>query len=181
MNIRCVTSSERAAICSVHENAFGEAQGQEVADLVCGLLDDETAKPLLSLAAEIDGQMIGHVLFTAVRVPSRDFSVAARILAPLGVVKEHQDEGVGGALIKEGLTQLASSGVDLVFVLGHPDYYPRFGFRPAGALGFETPHPIPAEHENAWMVQGLKSGVIGSVKGRVRCAEALDLPRHWRE
>lgn len=181
MNIRNTEVSERAALRSVHESAFGSAQGREIADLVSGLLDDETALPLLSLAAEVEGRIVGHVLFTAVRLQSDGRSVAARILAPLGVVAEHQGEGIGGALICEGLKRLASSGVELVFVLGHPDYYRKFGFRPAGALGLEAPYPIPDEHQDAWMVQALTSGVIGSVQGTVRCAAVLDQPRHWQE
>jgi predicted N-acetyltransferase YhbS len=84
-------------------------------------------------------------------------------------------------LIKEGLKQLAASGVELVFVLGHPDCYRKFGFRPAGVLGYEAPYPIPVEHADAWMVQELKAGVLGSAQGRIQCAEALDQARHWQE
>jgi len=179
VNIRRTRDSDLAAICDVHREAFGQGQGQEIVDLVCGLLSDETAVPLLSLAAEIDGQVVGHVLFTAVRVQGSEQPVVAQILAPLAVLPEHQSAGVGGALVHEGLKQLAASGVELVFVLGHPNYYPQFGFRPAGALGFEAPYRIPAEHEDAWMVQELTSGVVGRVQGRIQCAEVLDQPQHW--
>ena len=72
-------------------------------------------------------------------------SVSVRILAPLAVLPEAQSTGIGGQLIKEGLNQLKKSGVDLVFVLGHPDYYPRSGFTTAGVLGYEAPYPIPEE------------------------------------
>lgn len=54
-------------------------------------------------------------------------------------------------------------------------------FRPAGVLGYETPYPIPIEHEDAWMVQELKAGVLGSEQGRIQCAETLDQPRHWQQ
>jgi len=162
-------------------SAFGEEEGQAVVGLVCGLLDDETARPLLSLVAEMEGRIVGHVLFSSVRVQSKGQSVPAQILAPLAVSKDHQRKGVGGALINEGLRQLAASEVELIFVLGHPGYYPRFGFRPAGTLGFEAPYPIPAEHEAAWMVRELKAGVIGSVRGKIRCATTLEQPQHWQE
>ena len=76
---------------------------------------------------------------------------------------------------------MSESGVELVFVLGHPEYYPRHGFTPAGALGFEAPYPIPDEHAEAWMVQELRPGVIGSVCGRVICADMLNKPEHWHE
>ncbi len=162
-------------------SAFGQKQGQEIVELVNDLLDDETAKPLLSLVAEVDEKLVGHILFTAVRLQPEDQQVSARILAPLAVSSDFQGEGLGGMLITEGLRQLAESGVGLVFVLGHPDYYPKFGFQTAGVLGFEAPYPIPSEHADAWMVQELKAGVIGSTEGRVQCSEALNQPQHWRE
>jgi len=84
-------------------------------------------------------------------------------------------------VIREGLKQLAESSVDLVFVLGHSDYYSKFGFRTAGELGFEAPYSIPSEHADAWMMQELKVGIIGSIEGRVQCSKVLNQPQHWRE
>ena len=87
----------------------------------------------------------------------------------------------GTALIAEGLRILAQDGVDLVFVLGHPGYYPRHGFEPAGRLGLNAPYPIPEIHADAWMVQALRPGLLGTLQGKVVCAQALDSPEHWRE
>ena len=179
--IRRSMDADLAAISGVHMNAFGESEGPVSAELVAGLLEDPTARPLLSLVAERDSDIIGHVLFTAVRLAPDHGDVPARILAPLAVSAKHQGRDVGGALIREGLDRLADDGVELVFVLGHPGYYPRFGFQPAGVLGFEAPYPIPAEHAEAWMVTALRPGVIGSATGLVRCAEVLDEPQYWQE
>jgi len=179
--IRCATDSDRTAILGVHENAFGKEQGPEIVDLVTGLLSDQTAEPRFSFVAEIGGRIVGHILFTAVRLRSSGQRISAQILAPLAVSKEHQGKGVGGLLINEGLKQLTASGFELVFVLGHPDYYPKFGFKPAGVLGYEAPYAIPIENANAWMVKELKAGILGSVQGKVQCAITLDQPRHWRE
>lgn len=181
MKIRRSTESDRTAIDGIHTSAFGRGQGQEIVELVNGLLDDETAKPLLSLVAETDGKLVGHIVFTVARLQPEDQEVSVRILAPLAVSSDFQGEGVGGVLIREGLKQLAESGVDLVFVLGHPGYYPKFGFQTAGLLGFQAPYPIPSEHADAWMVHELKAGVIGSIEGRVQCSEVLYEPQHWRE
>ncbi len=181
MKIRRSTEPDRTAIDGIHRNAFGQGQGQEIVELVNGLLDDETSKPLLSLVAETDGKLVGHILFTVARLQPEYQEVSVRILAPLAVSSDFQGEGIGGMLIKEGLKQLAESGVDLVFVLGHPGYYPKFGFQTAGLLGFEAPYPIPSEHADAWMVQELKAGVTGSIGGRVQCSEVLNQPQHWRE
>lgn len=179
--IRPSIDSDLAAICDVHRRAFGQEEGQEIVDLVCGLLADETAQPILSLVAETEQGVVGHVLFTRVTVEGADVQVQAGILAPLAVLPENQNSGVGGALTREGLRQLSSSGVGLVFVLGHPEYYPRFGFEPASGLGLMPPYPVPAEHQEAWMVQELRTGLLGRVQGRVSCARTLDSPEYWLE
>jgi len=178
--LRIATESDLPGIIAVHKSAFTE-EGETIASLVADLLGDDTAAPWLSLVAEIDGRIVGHVLFTAVRLSGAERTVSAQILAPLAVAPEYQDQGIGGALIGDGLKRLATSGVKLVFVLGHPDYYPQFGFRPAGTQGFEAPYPIPCVHAAAWMVQELRPGIIGSVHGRVRCADTLNDPRYWQE
>lgn len=181
IKIRSATAIDRAEILGVHADAFGKAQGPEIVELVAGLLDDKTAEPRYSFVAEIGGQIVGHILFTALRLQPGTQDVSAQILAPLAVLKAHQGKGVGGRLINAGLTQLAASGVELVFVLGHPGYYPKFGFEPAGRLGYEAPYAIPVEHANAWLVKELKVGVIGTAPGRVQCATTLDQPQHWQE
>mgnify|MGYP001825604883 CR=1 FL=1 len=180
MKIRYSTESDRKAIAAIHSSAFGQEQGKEIVELVNDLLDDDSAKPLLSLVAEEDEKLVGHILFTLVSLQP-DEEVSARILAPLAVSPDFQSQGIGGQLIREGLKQLASSGVELVFVLGYPDYYTRFGFQTAGIAEFEAPYPIPSEHADAWMVQELKPGFIGRIKGRVQCSEVLDQPQHWQE
>ena len=181
LKTRHSAESDRIAISGIHMSAFGQEQGQEIVELVNGMLDDVTAKPLLSLVAETDGRLVGHILFTVARLQPDDEEVSARILAPLAVSRHFQGEGVGGMLIRAGLKQLAESGVDLVFVLGHPGYYPKFGFQTAGVLGFAAPYQIPSEHADAWMVQELKAGVIGRIEAKVQCSEVLNQPRHWRE
>jgi predicted N-acetyltransferase YhbS len=181
LKIRSSIESDRTAIEGIHMSAFGHQQGQEIVELVNGLLNDETAKPLLSLVAETDGMLVGHILFTSARLQPDNQETSIRILAPLAVSSEIQGEGIGGLLIREGLKQLAESGVDLVFVLGHPNYYPRFGFQTAGLLGFEAPYKIPKEHADAWMVRGLKAGRLARNYATVQCSKVLNQPQHWRE
>jgi putative acetyltransferase len=179
VEVRKSTDMDKTEITTVHIKAFGEEKGPVIAELVKGLMTDQTAIPLLSLLAVEDSRITGHILFTKVTVATA--SVSARILAPLAVLPEAQNRGAGGQLIKEGLHQLKKSGVELVFVLGHPDYYPRSGFVPAGALGYEAPYPIPAEHAGAWMVLPLSDGVTGKVTGKIACSDVLHQPEHWRE
>ncbi|MGI9317798.1 MAG: GNAT family N-acetyltransferase [bacterium] len=181
MKIKRATESDLDDVLYVERQAFGEDEGPEIIELVKGLLNDPTAMPLLSLLAISDDRAIGHILFTKACLRNDINSISSVILAPLAVIPDAQGEGVGGQLIKEGVRLLSETDNELVFVLGHPDYYPRYGFKPACVLGFIPPYPIPVEHSNAWMVQELRPGVIGSVNGKVRCADALDQPEYWRE
>jgi len=181
LTIREAKESDLAAVLHVEGQAFSEQQGVEIVALVKELLRDPSALPLLSLLAIDEGRALGHILFTRAEVAGSQQSVAAALLAPLAVLPDAQSRGIGGQLIREGLRRLSEAGVDLVFVLGHPGYYPRYGFQPAGTLGFEAPYPIPESATDAWMVREMHSGVIGSVAGKVVCADALDHPEHWRE
>ena len=178
MMIREATNTDRQSVLDIERRAFGN---NKEAHLVADMLGDPSAEPRLSLLASKGGRDVGHILFTAVTLIGAEAPLTASILAPLAVVAEAQGQGVGGALITRGLQLLKASGVGLVFVLGHPGYYPRHGFQTAGLLGLHAPYPIPEEHADAWMVQALQDGLIGSVAGTVQCAETLSKPEHWRE
>ncbi len=181
IKIRNTTQDDEPAVWRVHEAAFGPQEGGTVADLAMALLHDPTARPLTSLLACDGSTPIGHVLFTKVRISGSGKSPSAQILAPLAVMPGRQSRGTGTELVRAGLAVLAESGCELVFVLGHPGYYPRFGFQPAGHLGFAAPYPIPKQNAGAWMVLELAPGTIGTTSGTVRCADSLDEPEHWRE
>jgi len=181
LQIREALQSDVAAILDTINRAFGGKKGREIGALVSALLSDRTASPVISMVAEIDRQVVGHILFSCVRVDGARRDIQATILAPLCVAPEHQRKGVGRALIQRGLNASAHGGCDLVFVLGHPSYYPKYGFVPAGAHGLEAPYPIPAQHADAWMVQELRPHSIGKIRGAVICADALMDSKHWRE
>ena len=177
MFIREALHSDLNSVLTVERAAFGS---DEEPNFVGDLLDDETAKPILSLLAFEGDQPVGHILFTkAYLKPETPLSIS--ILAPLAVVPDYQKKGIGGKLIEKGIQLLSKSGVDLVFVLGHPEYYPRFAFKPAAKIGFEATYPIPEKNADAWMVRELKLGAIGCFNGKVICAKAMDKPEHWRE
>lgn len=178
MQIREAVETDLNDVLSIERLAFGY---EKEAELVRELLHDPSAKPLLSLLALKKGRAVGHILFTSAHLSDSKDAASIVILAPLAIVPDFQKQGIGGKLIEHGLALLSKSGVDLVFVLGHPEYYPRYGFSPAGQIGFEAAYPIPDEHAGAWMVQALRSGVMGTVSGKVICADALNKPEHWRE
>ena len=181
MEIRTSNNSDISEIENLHITAFGEKEGPEVGKLAVDLLDDPTAKPYLSLVAVEADQIIGHILFTKATLVGSEKSVNIQLLAPLGIIPSKQNSGIGQRLIKEGLKQLEASGTELVFVLGHPGYYPKCGFSPAGNQGFEAPYPIPEDVADAWMVLELSGNHIGNIAGKIQCSDVLDQPEHWRD
>ena len=178
MNIREASDWDLDNVLFIERAAFGR---DEEAELVRDLLDDPSAKPILSLLAFKDDRAVGHILFTTARLTETPFTPSCAILAPLAIVPDAQKQGIGSQLIERGLQLLSESEIELVFVLGYPDYYSRHGFKPASYLGFEAPYPIPNKDADAWMVQALRPNVIGTVSGKVVCADTLNKPEYWRE
>jgi putative acetyltransferase len=139
IEVRPERPADRAAVRHVVEAAFGR---REEADLVDALRNDPAWE--LSLVAEVDGAVAGHILFTRARV---DDGPEVLALAPLAVLPEHQRTGVGAALMGEGLRRVGEP----VVVLGHPDYYARFGFEPAARVGLSNDWGAEGPE---WMVRG---------------------------
>lgn len=179
VKVRRYAETDRLAVHEVHAQAFGHDEGPEIVTLVDAMHRDPSAQPQLSLVAVDEEQVVGHVVFTPVRIERTELPVEAMILAPLGVLPSHQRQGVGNRLIHDGLTRLSAMGVGLVFVLGHVEYYRRCGFMSAAAYGLTTPHRIPEAHLDAWMVQELVPGELKRVRGRVDCCDSLNRPEYW--
>jgi putative acetyltransferase len=133
--IRPETDGDRVAIHALHGDAFG---GMAEATLVDALRQDGDL--ILSLVADAH-RPVGHIAFSRLVLP--EIRLRASALAPLAIVKERQRQGIGAALVKEGLRRLAEAGEDFVLVLGDPAYYGRFGFSPDGASGLRTPYDGP--------------------------------------
>jgi predicted N-acetyltransferase YhbS len=176
MHIRVAEPEDHRLILEVHRLAFA---GAEEADLVHELIHDDSAKPLLSIVAEKQGTLVGHVLFTAVQLTACESPARCSILAPLAVVPDKQGIGIGRELISFGCTELERRGQELVFVLGEPNYYTRFGFVPAAAHGLFAPYVVTPDE--AWMVRSLGQHALGRVQGSVVCARSLQPEKYWRE
>lgn len=120
----------------------------------------ESCAPYISLVAEVAGELVGHILFTPVELAGDGSDLKLMGLAPMAVVPEYQNKGIGSQLVKEGLELCQKDGYDAVFVLGHPSYYPRFGFVPSIRYGIMSEYEVPSE---AFMALKLKKN---SLKGR---------------
>jgi predicted N-acetyltransferase YhbS len=176
MLFREAQSTELDAVLRTHKRAFRQ---DDEAILVDSLLRDTSAQPFLSVVAESEEEIAGHALFTSLTLVGSQTPTGCSILAPLAVLPKYQRSGVGRGLIDFGCKLLAERSIDLVFVLGDPQYYTRCGFTPAVAYRLHAPYAI--EPEDAWMVRPLRPQVLGNVHGTVRCAQALAAEQYWRE
>jgi putative acetyltransferase len=138
------------------------------ADLVDGLHADGAV--LLSLVAEVNNAILGHILFSRMTVETVTELVSAVALAPLAVLPDQQSRGIGSQLVRAGLDQLRDRGERIVTVLGHENYYPRFGFSSENARGLESPFP-----PEAFMALELSAGALAGVHGTVRYPPAFGL------
>jgi putative acetyltransferase len=140
-------------------DANRKAFGREVeARLVDDLRDGGYAR--LSLVAEEEGRLVGHVVFSEAVIRTDGGDVKALALGPVGVIPDRQGRGVGSALIREGLDRCAQAGHRIVVLLGHPDYYPRFGFSAERAGNLSSPYSGEA-FMALELVPGSLSGVVG--------------------
>ena len=142
----------------VNEAAFGR---EDEADLVDQLRLEGAS--LLSLVAEWNGQIVGHVLFSRMTVETAQGSLPAVSLAPVAVLPEQQRHGIGSALIRHGIGALQARGERIVIVLGSATYYPRFGFSAEKARRLQSPFP-PAHFMALELADGALEGVEGSVR-----------------
>jgi putative acetyltransferase len=122
----------------VNQEAFGQ-------DLEADLVDTLRAngKVVLSLVAELNGQVVGHILFTPVTIESANRTITVLGLAPMAVLPPYQRRGIGTGLVERALARLKTAGHRGVVVLGHPVYYPRFGFVPASTFGIRSEYDAP--------------------------------------
>jgi putative acetyltransferase len=157
--IRPETAQDIPAIYQINKQAFDR---ENEAHLVNRLRENEAI--ILSLVAEWNGQILGHILFSPVIITDDDIQWQAVGLGPVAVLPEFQNSGIGSALIRAGLDELKKLGHDVVIVLGHSGYYPRFGFKPSRPFGIQWEMDVP---EEAFMVAELNKGSLNGRKGIV--------------
>jgi len=149
------------AVYQVHQEAFGRP---DEARLVESLRRSPAFIPELSLVALDGSQVVGHILFSRIVVRSSTESHRALALAPMAVLPPFQRRGIGTRLVRKGLEDARALGHRVVIVVGHPRYYPRFGFVPAEPLGIRAPFAVSS---GAFMVRGLEPDALLGLEGEV--------------
>jgi len=161
IEIRAERPDDVAAIRDVNERAFGSSAEARLVDQLRA-----AKKAVISLVAQHGNQVVGHILFSTVTVTTAPQSFRGAGLAPMSVLPEFQNQGIGSRLIRAGLSACQSAVYDVVVVLGHVGYYPRFGFAKAMYYGLENEY----DASDAFMVLELRPGALQRIRGLVKFA-----------
>jgi len=167
MKIRPEQPGDQPQIRMINQQAFAS-------DTEANLVDTlrNSGVPLISLVAEEDGQLVGHILFSPLTLSGQKNAPPIAGLAPMAVLPDWQGRGVGSLLVTTGLEYCASAGYVAVVVLGHPDYYPRFGFVPASGFGIKSEFNVPDE---VFMLKTLQGSALQGIKGTVQYHAAFNV------
>jgi putative acetyltransferase len=176
VNIRTAENQDRDAIERVYSSAFPRGESGIVSKLAIDLLCESTSPPTISLVAETDGAIVGHIAFSPVIIDDEE-NIQGYILAPLGVKPEYQRRRIGSRLIEYGMQQLSAIGVNVVFVYGDPKYYGRFGFSADTARQYVTPYRL--QHPFGWQAIVLKAFDIEKAPAAITCVTSLRDARLW--
>jgi putative acetyltransferase len=161
IRIRDERPDDIAVIRNVNERAFGSSAEARLVDRLRA-----ANKAVISLVAQHGNQVVGHILFSPVTVANAPESFRGAGLAPMSVLPEFQNQGIGSRLIRDGLIACRAAGYDVVVVLGHVGYYPRFGFAKAMDYGLENEY----DASDAFMVLELRKGALERIGGLVKFA-----------
>ena len=158
--IRPEFPEDQAPIHYVNQEAFGRNQEADLVDKL-----RKRGALTISLVAVQETAIVGHIAFSPVEITSEKSSFEALALAPMAVLPPYQNKGIGSQLVTAGLEECLRLGHEIIVVVGHPNYYPRFGFVPANPKGIECEFEAPHE---AWMIKELKEGTLAGSQGKVR-------------
>ncbi|PFK37453.1 GNAT family N-acetyltransferase [Bacillus cereus] len=171
IKIRQEMAKDYSRVEEVVQQAFlhEEFSDQKEHELVNRIRKCDAFIPELSLVAE-EKEIIGHVLLSKIQIVDGDQSVDSLALAPVSVVPDYQKKGIGSLLISNVLRKAKELGYHSVIVLGHKDYYPKFGFKPASLWHIRAPFDVPDE---VFMAMELKEHALQNVQGIVQYSEAF--------
>lgn len=174
--IRDATPADADAIRGIQRSAFPGEEGEIIARLAVDLLANGTSPPTISLVAEADGAVAGHVAFSPVALSGLVDRVGY-LLAPLAVRPDHQMRGIGSSLVAGGIERVSLGDAIVLLVYGDPGFYGRFGFNAETAARFIPPYPL--RHPIGWQGLALRAGEPDASSIRITCVAPLCDPALW--
>jgi putative acetyltransferase len=169
IEIRPENPSDLEKISEINNFSFGQENEGKLVSLI---RNSPHFIPTLSLVAVKNGEVAGHILFSEVMIETSKGAIVNTIgLALMAVTPELQNQGIGSALVKAGLERCKELGYEHIVVLGHLEFYPRFGFEPSVKFGINPPFPVP---ENVFMVLELTEGALDGIEGTVKYSQAFN-------
>ncbi len=166
MNIREEQPSDIDKIWKLNSEAF---ETEVEANLVNSLRN--SGCDYISLVAETDENVVGHILFTPVKLTENKNNLKIAGLAPMVISSQFQNKGIGSKLVNAGLEHCRSEGYDAVVVLGHPTYYPKFSFVPSIKYDIKSKYDVP---DDVFMILELKPGILKGHKGKIQYHEEFN-------
>lgn len=163
LTIRTETKEDYDQVRDVNYKAFGDREDE--ANLVDRIRDTEYFVPQLSIVAELDDEIVGHLLMSKAEVVDGERKYEVIALAPIAVKPGFQKQGIGRQLITEGLMRCKECGFSLVLLIGHPTYYPKFGFKPARQFGLELKQFEVSDE--VFMVYEVLENALGTIQGEL--------------
>ena len=176
MRIRIATSLDRDRISAVYLCAFSEDERAIVSKLAINLLSEDTIPQSISLVAEAEGAVVGHIALSPVTIDSV-VTLQGYILAPLAVTPDHQKRRIGSGLVAGGMQQLVQMGVNILFVYGDPEYYGRFGFSADAAERYTPRYRLT--YPFGWQAVALNQCDQDQSSGTIACVSSLCDPELW--
>ncbi len=165
--IRSEILADQPAIRAINMSAFGRLAEANLVDAIRPCLPSAD----YSQVAVLSEIVVGHIMFSPIVIDTGLATIPALALAPMAVLPEHQGTGIGSALVRAGLAACQRMGDRIVIVLGHPNFYPRFGFQPASRFHLQAPFEVP---DPAFMALELQPGALQRLQGTVRYPPAFD-------
>ncbi len=176
MHIRIATSLDLDDVRGVHLCAFPDGEREIVSKLAINQLSEETTPQTISLVAETDGTVVGHVAFSPVTIDTNE-NLQGYILAPLGVKPEYQKRCIGSKLIESGMHRLLEMEVNMLFVYGDPKYYSRFGFNVDASARYIPPYKL--QYPFGWQAITLNECNIATSPVKLTCIASLCDSELW--
>ncbi len=175
MQIREASIDDAEDIMQVYLQAFDDSEAQMVADLSINLLKEKHNVKIISLVAEVNNEIAGHIAFSPVCMETTNEHIGY-ILAPLAVLPKFQKNNIGSKLIKYGLETISNIGSYIIFVYGDPRYYSRFGFKTELAKDFIPPYALT--FPEGWHALKLNSSAFDE-GGKIACVNSLNDSDLW--